>query len=37
MLCVLYVDGGITISDRTVCTGHVVSVVCYVCGWYIII
>ena len=37
VLCVPYVDGGIKYSDRTVRTGHVVSVVSYVCGWYIII
>ena len=30
VLCVPYVCGGIYYSDRTVDTGHVVSVVCYV-------
>ena len=35
VLCVLYVPvgGWILYSDRTVCSGHVVSVVCYLCGW----
>ena len=32
VLCVLYVGGGISHSDRTVLTGHVVSVVCSVSG-----
>ena len=30
VLCVPYVYGGIYYTDRTVRTGHVVSVVCYV-------
>ena len=30
VLCVLYVGGGVKNSDRTVRTGHVISVVCYV-------
>ena len=27
--------GLIKYSDRTVCIGHVASVVCYVCWWYV--
>ena len=34
VLCVPYVYGGILYTDRTVRTGHVVSVLCYVCGWW---
>ena len=30
-----YVGDGFKYSDWTVHTGHVVSVVCYVCGWYV--
>ena len=37
VLCVLYVGGMGLNSDRTVHTGHVVSVVCSVCGWWNII
>ena len=32
VLCVPYVGGGVQNSDRTVHTGHVVSVVCSICG-----
>ena len=31
----LYIPDMLSYSDRTVLTGHVVSVVCYVCGWYV--
>ena len=34
VLCVLYVGGGVYNSDGTVRTGHVVSVVCSICGWW---
>ena len=34
MLCVPYVGVGVKYSDRNVCTGHVVSAVCSVCGWW---
>ena len=34
VLCVLYVGGGVLNSDRTVLTGHVVSAVCSLCGWW---
>ena len=33
VLCVPYLGGGILYSDRTVRTGHVVSVVCSICWW----
>ena len=34
VLCVLYMGGGVLNSDRTVLTGHVVSAVCSLCGWW---
>ena len=34
VLCVPYVGVGVKNSDRTVHTGHVVSVVCSICGWW---
>ena len=33
VLCVQYVGGQILYSDRTVCTGHVVSVICLIFMW----
>ena len=32
VLCVLYAGGRFNYSDRSVCTGHVVSAVCSICG-----
>ena len=38
VLCVLYVGDMFKYSDmKCMHTGHVVSVVCYVCGWYVLI
>ena len=34
VLCVPYVGVGIYYSSRTVHTGHVVSAVCSICGWW---
>ena len=34
VLCVPYVGGGVQYSVGTVRTGHVVSAVCSVCGWW---
>ena len=34
VLFVMYEGGGVYNSDRTVRTGHVVSVVCSVCVWW---
>ena len=34
MLFVMSVGGMIKYSDWNERTGHVVSVLCYVCGWY---
>ena len=34
VVCVLHVGGGIKYSDRTVLTGHMVSAVCSLCGWW---
>ena len=34
VLCVLYMGGGVLNSDRTVLTGHVVSAVCSLSGWW---
>ena len=34
VLCVIYVSGRIEYSDRSVCAGHVVSAVCYLCEWW---
>ena len=33
VLCVLYVSGGISYSDRSVCAGHMVSAMCSLCEW----
>ena len=34
VLCVPYVGVGIYYSSRNVHTGHVVSAVCSICGWW---